>query len=99
LGVWVNPRVRVVYDGIAYEAVHPHRARAGEEAWLSSWDVFMGLWRNRLLRWGRILPLDRWRVLWKMEEWQRGGRDRVERGAVCVVDEMQVLVANGWAHV
>ena len=38
----------------------------------------------------------------KVKAWQRDGQrvtTRDELGQACLVDEMQVLVANGWAHV
>jgi hypothetical protein len=37
----------------------------------------------------------------RIEKWRAGSAGSVgeEAGAACLVNEMQVLVANGWAHV
>lgn len=97
LGVWVNPLVRVGYDGAAYEHAHT------SGSWLTFWEVIWGIWLNRMLRCIEWIPLERWEILERLDIWRREGlvtgQSRAEPGAFCLVDEMQVLVANGWAQV
>lgn len=102
-GVWVNPNVRVGYQGDAYDAVHPSDSRA----WLSWWDIWAGLWRNRLRRLTTTPAIKEWRARNLVQQWtwaavvrkDPGAGARVERGTFCLINEMQVLVENGWAHV
>ncbi|KAK0771288.1 hypothetical protein LTR91_005089 [Friedmanniomyces endolithicus] len=91
--VWVNPNVRVGYDGTAYEAVN----HGG--VWPSVYAIAVGMWRNRLLRWLRLAraPVD-WVVEARLREWKRVDSANVEPGAFCLIDEMQVLLWNGWGH-
>ena len=36
----------------------------------------------------------------RVEEWgKEGDKSRFEAGRVCLINEMQVLAENGWAHV
>lgn len=94
-GVWVNPRVRVGYSGAAYEAVNPPHG----QPWLSSWAIIYGSWQNRLLRWFTSPSFKDRVVAQRLAAWQKQSPENVEHGAFCLVDEMQVLVGNGWAHV
>lgn len=94
-GVFLNPRVRVGYNLPAYQATHP---ADGSEPWLSVWDIFTGLWANRLRRWV-TLPFDRWVVRRRVGRWEKEGLGNREPGEFCLINEMQVLVDNGWAHV
>ncbi|KAK0254932.1 hypothetical protein B0A54_13370 [Friedmanniomyces endolithicus] len=92
-GVWVNPNVRVGYNGTAYEAVH----HAG--TWPSAYAIATGVWRNRLVRWLRLAGARVDRVVGeKLREWERGEPADAEPGAFCLIDEMQVLLWNGWGH-
>lgn len=90
-GVYLNPRVRVGYSGPAYEAVHP------DDRWLSSWRILRGLWSNRLRRWSHVDLRGR-RVRRRLAQWEKSHGVR-EPGDYCLVDEMQVLMEWGWAHV
>jgi len=93
-GVWLNPTVRVGYSGAAYEQVLPHVYNM----WLGPFRVFFKLWENRIRRWFTS-PWLKERVLSRRTAgWSRDSGD-VEQGGLCLVNEMQVLVANGWAHV
>ena len=93
-GVWLNPRVRVGYNSKAYETVHP------PGVWISAFDVFKNCWKNRFLRWFTTTWFKTRTVWWRVREWQsRDPAKNVESGRVCLVNEMQVLVENGWAHV
>ena len=91
-GVYLNPRVRVGYNLPAYVATHP------DSPWVSTWQIFRGLWANRLLRWGRW-TLERWAVRTRVSAWEKEGRGNREPGEFCLINEMQVLADNGWRHV
>lgn len=95
-GVYVNPRVRVGYSVPAYEATHP------DGPWLSSWQIFSGLWANRLLRWANWWPLQKWKISRRVRRWEAEGlkaaETRREAGEFCLVDEMHIISFNGWIH-
>ncbi|KAK5990768.1 hypothetical protein PT974_09040 [Cladobotryum mycophilum] len=93
LGVYVNPRVRVGYNPLAYEITHPAGA-----AWVSTWEIFKGLWTNRIRRW-TVFTFDEWVVGSRVKRWERERAGNYEPGEFCLINEMQVLVENGWAHV
>ncbi|KAK3723765.1 hypothetical protein LTR37_001646 [Vermiconidia calcicola] len=90
-GVWLNPRVRVGYDDVAYRAVN-------QVPWPSSSQIVRGIWTNRLLRWLSTAYFRERKMADRVAEWQQGSNEE-EVGAMCLVDEMQVLMPNGWAHV
>ncbi|KAF5671775.1 putative polysaccharide export (CAP59) [Fusarium heterosporum] len=92
-GVYLNPRVRVGYNLHAYQAVHPEQG-----AWVSTWQIFSGLWINRIMRWVSS-PFDSWVVRRRVAAWEKEGMGRKEPGEFCLINEMQVLVERGWAHV
>ncbi|KAL8791146.1 MAG: hypothetical protein Q9195_006043 [Heterodermia aff. obscurata] len=87
-GVWLNPAVRVGYTAPAYSAVH------ASHPWPALGEAWRGVWRNRVARWGSTELFKRRRVRGRVRKW--GGW---EVGEGCLVNEMQVLVENGWAHV
>lgn len=98
LGVYVNPRVRVGYDSAAYEGAHP----SAGGAWVSTWSVFWGLWANRVAEWTVWLYEDslvKRKVRRRLEAWEKEGEAHHEPADICLINEMQVLVWNGWAHV
>jgi hypothetical protein len=94
-GVFVNPAVRVGYNRAAYDAVHdnPHGG-----SWLSLWEVYWGLWRSWAARWLTTPWFEERDVRGRIENWVKGGEGREEKGGFCVVDEMQIVVNNGWKH-
>ena len=92
LGVYVNPRVRVGYNGPAYEATHPRGA------WVSPWQIFRGIWLNRLIRWTRV-KFEGVVVRSRVGHWENEREGNREPGEFCLINEMQVLAHNGWAHV
>jgi hypothetical protein len=92
-GVYLNPHVRVGYNLPAYQAVHPEQG-----AWVSTWQIFSGLWINRIMRWASA-PFDSWVVRRRVAAWEKEGMGRREPGEFCLINEMQVLVERGWAHV
>ncbi|KAH6856101.1 glycosyltransferase family 69 protein [Chaetomium sp. MPI-CAGE-AT-0009] len=101
-GVFVNPAVRVAYNRPAYDAVHVP-ATDGDGggsggSWLSLSDIYFGLWRSRFARWFTSSWFEEREVRGRIAKWARAGEGRVEKGGFCVVDEMQIVVQNGWKH-
>ncbi|PYH47077.1 glycosyltransferase family 69 protein [Aspergillus saccharolyticus JOP 1030-1] len=92
-GVYLNPQVRVGYKPEAYAAVHPARA------WLSLQNIAMALWENRIRRWTTSSYFKLQVVRGRIAKWQGNQPQQREKGDFCLINEMQVLVANGWAHV
>ncbi|KAH6911508.1 cryptococcal mannosyltransferase 1-domain-containing protein [Coprinopsis sp. MPI-PUGE-AT-0042] len=92
-GVWVNPKVRVGYSEKAYLAA---RAWPSRQERLAGWFIRVG---TRLAG----LPWKKAKLERKVLEWEasNGGEkiDRIEPGKFCLVDEMQLMAANGWKHV
>ena len=95
-GVFVNPAVRVGYNPAAYQTVNP----GAGVPWLSSWQIVRGSWENRARRWLGVGS--KWweqaRVRRRVKAWEADERSS-EAGSQCIVDEMQVLAWNGWAHI
>jgi hypothetical protein len=91
-GVFLNPLVRVGYNGSAYDAVHLPSAR------LSPLQTYVAMWQSRMLRWTTTTALKVRTVRQRMERWTRDS-GQVEQGAFCLVDEMHVLYDGGWKHV
>lgn len=89
-GVWLNPNVRVGYSGEAYDAVRQ---------WPTTGEAVKGLWKA----YWTSLPMPSWRmnkVAARVKKWE--GEDEGknhEPGFDCLINEMQVIVYNGWAHV
>lgn len=94
-GVWVNPNVRVGYNEAAYEQV---RQQAFHD-WLSPCRIFVKLWEGRVRRWSTSVWFKELRVRARVAVWSSVSPERTELGGICLVNEMQVLTANGWAHV
>lgn len=92
-GVFINPRVRVGYNKAAYDAVHAHDHPVTLVAYMH------GTWKNRILRWTTSDWFKRREVRRRLSRWQSLDSTRREPGVDCLVNEMQVLAANGWAHV
>lgn len=92
-GVWLNPSVRVGYDPKAYTAVHT------SEPWPSLGERFVGIWQNRVQRWVTTVWFKETFVRYRLSLWTNEDHNRHEPGVYCLINEMQVLVHNGWAHV
>ncbi|RAK81436.1 glycosyltransferase family 69 protein [Aspergillus fijiensis CBS 313.89] len=92
-GVYLNPQVRVGYNSEAYAAVHPTRA------WLSLQNLAVALWENRIRRWTTSSFFKMQVVRSRVAKWEKDHPQQRESGDFCLINEMQVLVANGWAHV
>jgi hypothetical protein len=91
--VFLNPAVRVGYTKTAHDAVN------GNKPWISAYDIFTGLWENRIRRWISILFWsDRGRQMHLMRrieaaEEQTGVK---ESAPWCVIEAMHVVSADGW---
>jgi hypothetical protein len=92
-GVYLNPLVRVGYNGAAYTAVHPMTR------WLSAWRILRGLWINRLRRFGVTTWLKEQVVRSRVDRWRALSPGNTERGELCIINEMQILHRYGWIHV
>ncbi|KAF1958816.1 hypothetical protein CC80DRAFT_20570 [Byssothecium circinans] len=91
-GVFLNPNVRVAYNGTSFDAL-----RAIPE--MGIWDVYKGIWKNRLLRWTSSPVLKEWVVGNRVKRWRKEHQKEVEPGKFCLVNEMQVIHEKGWRHV
>lgn len=91
--VFINPRVRVGYSGKFYNWSHPRGA------WLSLYQITTGIWFNRLERTFTSAWASHHAVRARVRSWLRMSEGNEERAPYCLVDEMQVLRRNGWAHV
>jgi hypothetical protein len=96
-GVFLNPKVRVGYSADARLLVNPLNGN-----WPSAWEKVRGIWR---IRWARFMGslgrhLERRLIADRLAKWEGGGTEfHREAGRVCIVNEMQILVDNGWMHV
>lgn len=93
-GVWLNPAVRVGYNPEAYDAVHP-----GGAVWPSVAESVVGVWKTRVRSWVTTTYLKRARIDSRLAKWRSVDPGRVERGVQCLINEMQTVIENGWAHV
>ncbi|KAJ5223477.1 hypothetical protein N7468_008019 [Penicillium chermesinum] len=92
-GVYMNPLVRVGYNGDSWGAVNP------ATNWLSARSILQGLWINRIRRWTSTAWLKEWIVQRRIDEWAALSPSNREPGRICIINEMQVLDVYGWAHV
>jgi hypothetical protein len=95
LGVWVNPNVRVGYKPAAYEGVNPKDGGS----WVSVWRIVVGSWGNRIARWTSTTWVKEGVMRRRVKKWEEAGKGRKEAGPWCLINEMQVLRAYGWAHI
>lgn len=93
-GIFMNPDVRVGYNSSAYYAVG-HRPEA---SWPSTVSVVLGLWENRILRWFTTKWLTDFRIKGLLADWRERDPENREVGEYCLINEMQVLIQNGWIH-
>lgn len=93
-GVWVNPQVRVAYNGTEYETVR----RSDSGLWPSSFSIATGLWRNRMERFLSAFKPREQTVEGKFQDWRARKVDHYEPGSFCLIDETQILLWNGWGH-
>jgi hypothetical protein len=88
---FVNPQVRVGYSGDAYLDVQQDTSKSLRK-------VYIAVWENRVRRWTTSPRLKEWSVHRKVQNWRKQNEDHQEAGEMCLIDEMQVLVGNGWKH-
>lgn len=91
-GVFLNPNVKVGYNGSVYDAVH------SPDAVMSPFQIYTAVWENRLRRWFSTPWLKEWEVRKRVRKWSRQTGEE-ERGGHCLVNEMQVIFDRGWKHV
>jgi len=92
-GVFVNPGVRVTYDGRAYNTMKNFDRSLNPAA------IFTHLWHNRLRRWFTTDTSKNWIVTQRVRDWGADDPANQEAGTFCLLNEMQVLDADGWLHV
>ncbi|KAJ5343284.1 CAZyme family GT69 [Penicillium brevicompactum] len=92
-GVYLNPLVRVGYNGAAYAAVHPTMN------WVSAWRILQGIWTNRLRRLSDISWLKGEMIRGQIDRWRALDPRNQEDGQICIINEMQILHRYGWIHV
>lgn len=92
-GVYLNPLVRVGYNGAAYAAVHP------TTNWISAWGILQGIWTNRLRRLSDISWLKGEMIRGQIDRWRALDPRNQEDGQICIINEMQILHRYGWIHV
>lgn len=92
-GVWLNPDVRVGYSPQAYDAVHPGAL------WPSMTESMAGVWKTRLASWLTTTLFKASRINGRLKKWRQADPGRTEPGKQCLINEMQTLIENGWAHV
>lgn len=94
-GVWINPSVRVGYNALAYAAANPSVGGP----WVSTFEIVYGSWVNRVKRWFTTTWLKETVVRRRVAAWEKESATNLESGPFCLINEMQVLIKNGWAHV
>jgi hypothetical protein len=92
-GVYLNPLVRVGYNGAAYDAVHPIAN------WLHAWRILRGIWTNRVRRLGDTSWLKGENIRKQVDRWKGLDAGNRENGHICIINEMQILHRYGWVHV
>ncbi|KAL5615654.1 hypothetical protein BROUX41_005691 [Berkeleyomyces rouxiae] len=95
MGVFLNPQVRVAYNYEAYQVTHP----ANGESWLTWGQIAKGLWESRVRRLFSFTFTRDWIVSSRLRAWESEDTQNEEPGNFCLINEMQVVVENGWAHV
>ncbi len=97
VGVWLNPNVRVAYSTPVYKQVR-------QSVFPSALWAVRGMWANR---WERAkshvqFALESQMVLKRLRLWRAetpaGQPPRSEPGAICLINEMQIMWQNGWKH-
>ncbi|KAJ5087709.1 CAZyme family GT69 [Penicillium angulare] len=91
-GIYMNPLVRVGYSPTAYVAVNPIMN------WLSARSILQGLWVNRIRRWTTSTWLKDKLAQRRIDRWAALSPENKEPARLCIINEMQVLHAQGWDH-
>jgi len=90
-GVFLNPNVKVGYNGPAFDAVN------SPEAVMSPFDIWVAVWKNRVLRLFTNPIFKEHVVRQRLWKWSSETKQQ-ESGDFCLINEMQILYAKGWKH-
>ena len=90
-GVFLNHNVKVGYNGSSYAAIN------SPDATLSIVQIFVSVWKNRLLRWSNTTTFKERLVRTQLRTWIAETKG-LERGGFCLINEMQILYERGWKH-
>jgi Cryptococcal mannosyltransferase 1 len=98
-GIYVNPAVRVGYTTEAYDLTH----FGPSETFISSTQYVLAMWLHRLNRVRTPSAQKQMRTvakrLGKWKEYEENSLEkREEKGEMCLIDEMHLLIWNGWKH-
>ncbi|KIW25043.1 uncharacterized protein PV07_10716 [Cladophialophora immunda] len=91
-GVWLNPDVLVGYNKLAYDTVHSREHR------MSLLGYLRASWENRIRRWLTTDWFKKMAVYLRLRQWEKEDSAHLESGVDCLINEMQVLISNGWKH-
>lgn len=101
-GIYVNPSVRVGYTIGAYNATH---FGPNEDMFLSGTQYVMATWLHRLNKlWTptfekQLAPVRKRVQKWLKDEGTLASRElELGKGEMCLIDEMHLLIWNGWRH-
>lgn len=92
-GVYINPNVRVAYSGDVYDKIHT------EITILSQLQKIIYMWDNRLSRITSLINFVEYRTRSKIDIWNLSNSSNKKESKLCIIDETQILVGNGWAHI
>ncbi|ORY02450.1 cryptococcal mannosyltransferase 1-domain-containing protein [Clohesyomyces aquaticus] len=87
-GVFLNPIVKVGYDGTTYDEIH------SKEASMSARKIYAAIWQNRIYRWVTTAHLNNWMIHKRVNSWKKNGLDS-EPGEFCLVNKMQAVMESG----
>jgi len=90
-GVFLNPNVKVGYNGSAFDAVN------SPEATMSPFDIWVAVWKSRILRLFTSPIFKELVVRQRMWKWASETKEQ-ENGGFCLINEMQILYEKGWKH-
>ena len=103
-GIFLNPAVRSGYTTQAYHLTHS----GPEKGFVSAWQYVTGVWKSRFTSWktdgiSSSAGQDMAEIYRRIAEWTKEGAEkgevRSEVGGFCTIDEMHILIWNGWKHV
>ena len=98
-GIYVNPAVRVGYTEEAYNFTH----FGPENTFISPTQYVLAKWLYRLNRLRTPSAEKQMKTVHRrVEKWKKESSNslekREEQGEMCLIDEMHLLIWNGWKH-
>ena len=98
-GIYVNAAVRVGYTTEAYDQTH----FGPTQTFISSTQYVLAMWLHRLNRLRTPSAEKQMRVIDKrVNKWKQYEENSLEKrdevGDMCLIDEMHLLIWNGWKH-